>query len=98
MQIDLSKAKIQDAEAGGMYAPLSDMLQISEDNGLMIDGSTKFVTDDAPDGAEFDFKFDPERGQVGCRDGVFARRLTISQESQRWQTSGFRARSSTLGP
>ena len=64
VQIDLSKAKIQDAEAGGMYAPLSDMLQISEDNGLMIDGSTKFVTDDAPDGAEFDFKFDPDGGKL----------------------------------
>ena len=40
------------------------------------------------------------RGQRDARrrDGVFARRLTISQESQRWQTSGFRVRSSTLGP
>ena len=51
VQIDLSKAKIQDADAGGMYAPLSDVLQVTEDNGLMIDGSSKFVTDDAPDGA-----------------------------------------------
>ena len=30
----------------------------------MIDGSTKFVTDDAPDGAEFDFKFDPDGGKL----------------------------------
>jgi hypothetical protein len=65
LEINLAQAKVSDAEAGGDSAKLSTVLILQEGE-LMIDGSAKIVTDDAEDGAQFDYQLDEDSGMLGA--------------------------------
>jgi hypothetical protein len=66
VRIDLTRAKIQDSSVGNVSVALSTLLIVSQDSDLMVNGRRKFVTDDAPSGAKFDFKFDAVGGKLGA--------------------------------
>ena len=61
LAIDVDAA-VSDGDSQGQ---ISDVLLVQNDT-LMIDGSASIVTDDAPDGAVFDYEYDEDGGMLGA--------------------------------
>jgi hypothetical protein len=75
LQIDAGKAQVQDStggsgddsDSGGANANLllKHVLKVQQ-NELMIDGNAKIITDDVPDGAQFDYEYDEDNDVLGA--------------------------------
>jgi hypothetical protein len=75
LQIDVGKAQVQDSTGGsgdsgdtgdsGGAAKLSTVLKVKEGE-LMIDGNAQIITDDCPDGAQFDYEYDADNDLLGA--------------------------------